>query len=245
MTDQPDLPLLLEPHVFRAVQNICSDALKFSEGHTQMRAQVTALLTLLRKQGNTLHGCDSVEVVALQALLRRFTPDAAAADKRVAAVVQATYDPIAVLVDREKLTAEQGDAAGVIRDIWGAFSKYLAVAGRDYGKGGGGSRGRAMSPLDVMGDSIYEIWRTQYVPWQARARTRRIAGTRLTHLQMTLNVINDHYAPDMIDKSWKLKPDSALTVLKAELTDFLGDAGMAIAQANTALQDLVNGAPDE
>lgn len=223
MEQEPKIPAMLEARIFSLILRTCQDAITFSGNHPAMRNNINNLLQELRRQSKASNGHDALEAIALVGLLRRTAPAQSSGKQK--GTPPRSVDPIEVLLGRGLIHPSHADAAANIREVWAAFSKFLAAAGRDYRKGGGGSRGRALAPLDVMGVDLLNHWRFEYIPWFEKAKAPVIdkngaRGRGITRGSLVLHVINDMMHPDLIDRSFRLAKGTALTVLKEELTAY-------------------------
>jgi hypothetical protein len=214
MTDSEDLPLVFEPIVFRRVEAFAREALLANNTAT-VRNSLNALIMLMRDISTARFGYDSVDTRALVELMQRTNPETKTNR-------EPAQNPIEGLAARRLLSLEQIDAAKHIERIWRAFGRHLHIQGRGYTGVGGGRRSQPQGPMAVMGETVYQEWRQVFCPWHSRAARRRVETTAQTVFGHTVvfRVIVDQVVCDQLDKAYKLKGGTCLSVLRSELDSY-------------------------
>lgn len=209
--------VMFSPAVYRAVEQVCKDAIAYSSNHPGLRRSMVQLCHELRIQAEASIGYHSPEVISLMQLLRRTDP--ALVEKPVS-----VPSPIELLHKNRQLSLDQVNAANTIRQVWYAFSRFLTVTGTRYqhDPSGGTKRTKVIQPLEVMNEETYETWMTIYGPWASHAVQKKLSTTRgpLNHVSIVLSIVLQDFHPRDLDRAYRLPRNACLTVLRAELDAF-------------------------
>lgn len=207
--------------MFHSLERLCKDALAYGSNHAALRQSMTAFINAIRTEAHKKYGHDTVDVVALTALMQRaeraewHRPEVYVDGQNVA------REPIEELFRQAHLDAGQRSAATLISDIWNAWGRFLTVAARTYDQKSARTRARALDPWWVMGDEIRELWKDVYQPWYTAAQKKQIAtlrGGMVTAAKLVIHVVVVPMFPGQLDRSERLEPGTSLRVLKEELS---------------------------
>lgn len=219
---EAELHLLLPAQIWPYVETLCR--LLLSADNKESRDLVAQLALTCRQEALRKFGHDTLETFALARMLRegtsRWQPKQPVKDS-ITHINSYPHKP-------HRFTSQQEDAAHQIREVWEAFGKFLDIAGRGIG-GGGSARGQALSPVDVMGDSMWEHHRDVFKPWLNKAaRTvverRTSAGMHLTIAAVVFKVLKEDIYPEDLDTQFALIKGTTLKALKAGLDAYYAPA---------------------
>lgn len=203
------VPLLMEPGLFRAVEELCRDSLVLTNYSQIARTRILGVITNLRAQASVLYGHDTPEIIALLHLLRR--ADAVEAAPR--------RGPVRELEEAEKLNPAQAAAAGVINEIWLSWGRCLVMSGQKYdGEGVSGGSGKALTPLDAMSQRVWEVWQERYVPWCTIAKRKRVGPTNAA--DVTIRIVAEGYHVDTLARMLGVEEERIIKTLRCELNRF-------------------------
>lgn len=214
---EAELHLLLPAQVWPFVEALCRLLLQHGTDRQQSRDLIAELALTCRQEALRKFGHDTLETFKLSRMLRegtsRWTPKAPRVDA-ITYINSAKHPP-------HRFTGDQDTAANDIRDVWGAFGKFLEVASRSIG-GGGSARSQALGPVDVMGEDLWAHHRDVFKPWINKAArtvvTRRTStGNHLSIAAIVFKVLVDDVYPEEIDNNYALIKGTALRAVKAGL----------------------------
>lgn len=209
---------LLAPRVFLAVQKLCQEALRMSGNHRYVREAITDLFLRMKGEAVLEWGYTSTDALAIHQLLRRTNEKETQHDRAI------SRDPIKLMETQGRLSLDQIAAANMIQTIWRAFGRYLVMSARKYEGGGGGNKsGRALQPMDVMSQHVYDNWKSFYIPWFTKASACTVPcgiGIKLSAARIVLEVVVENYSPDQLDKAYRLDRGKALAILRRWLRQF-------------------------
>ena len=204
----------VEPALFYRIERLARDALKYSNNHASVRQTVSELHLHVVSAGVARYGHETADALALSEMLRRTDPRLG--EHRPTP----KPDPIAELFDRRLLTPEMVSAAKLLRRVAMSFGRLLLVAGRKLEGGGGVQKSKALSPLDIMGESIWQEWRAVYKPWCEVAKLKKVKArqnTQVTEAQIVYYIVVDLHLPRYVEQSLTLVRGTALKVLRDNL----------------------------
>lgn len=216
-----DIPIRLNPKLFKALEAVCKNAVNYSGNHKLVRDSVANLTLLLQQEAPEL----TVEVAALRGFLHRTDPSFEfAASFRSAEQPNGRpklrTDPIEILglEPNPSLDSEQISAATAIKKVWNSFGRYLTVAARNLD--GTSYHGRALDPLSVMSEETAILWKQAYVPWVTKAKKTWIGRSGCHEAEITLAVVIECIHPHELDSRFRLKTGTALLALQHQLDRF-------------------------
>lgn len=220
---EAELQIILPPKVFDLVHQLARRYLQICE-HDQPSRELIALLALMmRQEAFARFGHDTLETVAIGKLLVRSAPPARKGRLDALTHISRYRSP------RMRLDADQEAAAKHIQTIWQAFGKFLFIAQRGMG-GGGGQRSRALAPMDVMDEDIYQHYREYYVPWYNLAAKTKVkrqdeGNSSVTLAGIVFKILVEDVYPESIDAAFALIKGTALKALKAGLSAYFNPVG--------------------
>jgi hypothetical protein len=223
LLDQLNPPSVVDPSLFLAIEILCRSAITYGGNHPTVRSDVNRVVSNLRRLATARHGHDSIEVVSLLRLLERTHPL-----KEQHQRPPAEPDPIEELEFRRRLSPEQSAAASLMRNVWDAFQRGLAISPRSMEKLGSHKRARPVHPIDVMGRRVYEVWRDHYIPWYEKAKLRRVerrTSGNVGAVDIVWHILIEGQQPVMVDRCFRLDGGVAEKTLKFELDQFWGNKG--------------------
>lgn len=219
LLNQLAVPSIIDPLLFLSIEQLARSAITFGGNHTSVRGDVARVIIELRRLAMVQVGHDSIEVTNLVQLMKRTDP----AKKETHERPEAELDPILALELRRELSPQQSAAAQMIRAVWNAFSRGLAVAPRSMEKLGSHKRSRPQHPMDIMGKRVYEIWQNHYRPWYEEAKYRRVnrrtTGT-VSAVSIVQAILVEGHQPRTVDSGYRLDDHAAEKCLKFELEQF-------------------------
>lgn len=215
----------LNPRLFRALEKLCVAAISCSDNHPLVRAAVASISLELRLSAQSMHGHETVDAMAIHGLLKKTDPNRPAHKAPASRL-----SPLTELEARHKLGPSQLSAAQVIQVVWRAFGKFLTISGRGYDKGSGQvTRARALQPMDVMGQEVWETYRNLYCPWYEKASrrsvNRKVGRVAVTEVVFKIVLPDYDLHPHEVDQLYGLKPGDALKTLRHELGIFFDPHG--------------------
>jgi hypothetical protein len=210
----------LDPKVFKTLESLCKTALTYGDNHPNIRNAVANLSFQLQQHSMSIHGELTIDVITIQQLLRKTDPRY---EHQRPAIEQ---DPIIELSQGNypKLSPDQQSAAATIRRIWQCFSKFLAVASRNYNTKSG-KKHRILLPLDVMDQNTYDTYRDTYSPWINKAKLTPIVNFKkkplsTSHGEVVLAILTQDWFPKQLDLAHRLPRGSSLFALQHQLNLF-------------------------
>lgn len=224
LLEQLSPPVILDPHLFHALELVCRGAINYGQNHASVRTDVNRLAAELRRISMEKHGHDSLEVVTLVQLLDRTDP------KKGHQRPPAELDIITALEMKRELSPQQSSAASLIRSVWTAFQRGRSIAPRSMEKLGGNKRARPTHPMDLMGRRVYEIWQRHYIPWFEKAKYRRVnrrTSGNVASVDIVFHILIEGHQPYQVDNAFRLDKGVAEKTLKFELDQFWDDARTA------------------
>lgn len=223
---EAELQLIVPPKVFDALTQLCRLYLAAAGDSDAARDYIAKLAFIFRQEAYQRFGHESLETFALAKLMRqtesKWTPKLPRLDS--ISWIRAYRNKDA------RLDSSQEEAAECIKRVWTAFGRFMGIAGRGF-EGGGGSRGRVLSPLDVMDQSQWEDYNKIYIPWYERAKItqvdRRRGNSHISLAAIVFKILVDDLYPEELDSSYCLVRGSSLKALKAALSCYWSPEALA------------------
>lgn len=214
------IAVTLDPKVFKTFESLCKTALTYGDNHPNIRNAVANVLFQLQQQSLSTYGELTIDVLTLQQLFKKTDPRYE--HKRP----DPEKDPIYELSQgaKPKLSPEQQEAASTIRHIWHCFAKFLSVASRNYDTKSG-KKHRVLSPMDIMDQKTYDLYREIYSPWYNKAKQTPIVNYKkqalsTNHAYVVITILTQDQFPSNLDKICRLPLGSSLSALQYQLNLF-------------------------
>jgi len=226
---------ILSPKLFKEVEALCVQAIASSGNHDAVRRRIGGVIFQMRMLSMAAFGHETIDTYMLSQLLERTNPDY---KPPMASDAPTRKDPITEMENRHQLDADQLSAAMIFREMWTAWGRFLQITSRNYeGQGDGGNRSKALNPIDVMSQDVYEKWQNIFVPWARASKERAVPRRRFGKVlpeHILFEVIVKGNFPDEVDRQLNLVPGSAKKCLKQELKLMLDPDCIARAEAKEA-----------
>lgn len=218
---EAELQLMLPPKIFEALKLLAEQRLKADRYGQESRDQIARLSLALRQESYMRFGHDTLETFAFGKLLLKQSEFWKPPPPRLDSI---SHIRLYKRKD-DRLSADQEECAHHITSIWAAFGRFLSIGVR--GMEGGGSRGRVIQPIEVMGEELWTHHKTIYVPWYNAAKMvgvhqdrRRHSPAKISLAAIVFKILQDDFFPEEIDNSYALPAGTALRCLKAALDGY-------------------------
>jgi len=217
-----EITLILTPKLFGFVKLLCERYLQTSKFDPPSRDLVARFAFAFRQEAFNRFGHDSVETFILGNLIK-----AAQQNSLIFKPKPGRVDSISHIQyytnKNNRFDSEQQTAAEHIQRVWQAFGKFLVIGGRSM-EGGGSPRGQVLSPLDVMGEELWDHYKTLYKPWYKIASQINIhrirAATSIKMTAITFKILVEDFWPEEVDDAFALVKGTSLRTLKAALSAY-------------------------
>jgi hypothetical protein len=212
-------PVAIPPRLYKPIEDLCRDALHYSDNAVGMRETIRKLAFAMRAAvSDASGGSASIDVLALEALLNRTDPNQRELPFNR---TERPRDPVEELFKQHHLDSDQYASAMLLRDVWNAWGRHLLVVGHGFDGEGGGAR-TLKDPLTSMGQAQWDIWRSVYTPWYENAKKVTVVSKSRGTIRVTslvLAIVTESTFPGALDQILKLERGTCLRVLKEQLTE--------------------------
>lgn len=215
VVEYPSAPVVLPPRLYRPVEDLCRDALHYSDNAVGVRESIRKLVFAMRALADQTLGHVAADALVLEGLLKRTD------SRQQELAFKRPTDPIEELHRQAHLNPDQRSAALLIRRVWGAWGRHLTVVGHGFDSEGGGAR-TLKDPWLSMDEELWDLWRRIYVPWYEAAKKihePRESRGMVAVSKLVISIVMEPIFPGALDSLEHLKRGTCLRVLKQQLTE--------------------------
>lgn len=211
---EKDLQCVVPPKLFEFIEQLCIRYLAVKSDATA-REFVSRFALAFRAESFARFGHESIETLSLTKALQKTGSEWQPKEPRLDSLSWiAKYKNV-----NKRLSGEQESACDQIIGVWEAFGKFLFIGNRSMEAGS--ARGRALQPIDVMGDELWEHHRDVYTPWYAAASKHIVGrfsnGSAVSLAGVVIQVVIFDDYPEHLDYQLRLKRGTSLAALKKGL----------------------------